>query len=992
MRNFKLIFSAVLFVLINITVSAQKHEAYKIEQYKLSNGLTVILSEDHSLPQAYGAVVVCAGSINDPVDATGLAHYLEHMLFKGTQNMGTTNWEKEKPYYEKALELYDELYATKDKKQRESLQKEINKISLQQSNYVIPNEYSKLLSEIGTDGINAGTGYDYTTYYSKFPAVQIEKWLTFYSNSFQNPVFRGFQAELETVYEEYNMYKDRHYERFNEEIQQHVFPTSPYGRPIIGLGEHLKNPSLRKLIDFYQTYYVPENMALVISGNININEVKPHIENTFGKWENKKLTATQPDIKEASFKGRKEITIRNAPNEMVQLVYRTVPSNHPDKNILDVCDNLLNNGQTGLLDQLIIDGTFVIVNTSNGAYKNDGVMTLAAIPNPQAFYKGSINPMGITTIEQYNTYIRELDRARIIAIEETEKKMITALQRLSNGSFSDQLLDGVKSMLINQYIRMQEFNNNKLMYLVNTFANNIDIKEYTDYINKINAITKDDIVQVAKKYFGKNYMVFVTKYGKGKTEKLEKPNVDPLEFNATGESVFAKEFRAIKSPELNPHYVNFEKDAEKLQLKNGDSFYFSKNPVNDIFSLVIRFDIGTELMKELNYVYLLNYGGAGGFTPQIFKTLLSNLNCSYSISATESYLTINLSGPEKNFKQATELLSLLINQPIVYQNNVSAAMERERILRRYEKSDAESIIDALNSYIMYGEKSPYIDRLTLKAVGQIKTQEIIMAFQQACKYSATVFCSGNWISGMQARAAFEQTVQLNKSPLKGDSPFIRPKANITENTIYFVHSSDLKQSQMRVFANEGAYDISQNPLINAFNFYFSGSFNGLMLQEIREKRSMAYYANANYVHASLSGKDSHFEGELQTQSDKTNSTIDAFWSILRDMPKYTERMQAIKNYLTWSSILQTPSFRAVGIYIDYYNRIGYVEDPVKSNIEAYENLEFEDIVKFWINNIKDKPMAMAIVGDKSRVNLKELSKYGKLVEINPDKLFSKDEE
>lgn len=970
---------------------AQKYEVPKVEQYKLNNGFTVILCEDHTLPQAFGAVVVRAGSKDDPTDATGLAHYLEHMMFKGTQNMGTIDWEKEKPHYEKVLELYDQLGKTTNKKQRDELQLQINQASLEQAKYIIPNEYPKLLAEIGGNGINAGTSFDYTTFHSIFPAVQIEKWLTFYSNSFQNPVFRSFQAELETVYEEYNMYKDRTNERVREEIMKNVFPTTPYGRPIIGFGEHLKNPSLNKLIDFYNTYYVPNNMALVLCGDFTINDVKPHIEKTFGKWEHKNLP-TKSEDKEAPFKGRKEVTIKLAPYESVQLVFRTISMSDPDNTVLDICQTMLRNGQTGFLDQFLTDGVFTSASAYNNSLKNEGIMVLQASPNPQSFYKGTINPMFINSANEYKAYIRELERARIIGIEETEKKLIESLQRLADGTFTDQMLDGVKKQLINSYIVRLESNTSKATQLMQMFIYNADLSEFTNYVDKVNAITKNDVMRVAKKYFGKDYMAFIIKRGKSKPEKLEKPKVEPLEFPATGQSKFAQEFRNTKSPEPNVRFVDFQNDAQSLTLKNGDTFYYSKNPVNDIFSFTIRFDIGTGTMKELNYGYLMNYAGGGGFNAQTLKLQLNNLNCFYNVSVDESYVNITLTGPEKNFKQAANLISLLINKPTIYQNIVSSVMERERISRQYEKLESEFINDALVEYISYGDKSSYIDRMTLKAIGQIKSEEIIMAFKQACTYSATVFCSGSWTSAEQAKALFESSVQLADKPTKGNAPFLRPKADIAENTIYFVHVSDSKQSQIAVLGNQAPYQIAQDPIISAFNFYFSGGFNGLMLQEIREKRSMAYGASAGYIRAALPEKNSYFRGEMSTQDDKTNGAVGIFWNLLRNMPQHPERISSVKEYLTWTTVLQTPGFRSVGSYIDRTKRIGYTEDPAISNFKAFEALTFDDIIKFWTNNIKDNKIAFAIVGDKSRINLKELEKYGKVIEISPSKLFSQDEE
>lgn len=978
-------FLLVFFVLANaIGVFAQRYEVPKIEQYKLQNGLTVILCEDHSLPQAYGKVAVKAGAVDEPMDATGLAHYLEHVMFKGTQNMGTRDWEKEKPVYEKVLALYDELGNAKNKKDIDAIQQKINETSIQQSAYVIPNEYTRLLSEIGGSGVNANTGYDHTQYLSYFPAAQIEKWLTFYSNSMQNPVFRSFQAELETVYEEYNMYQDMVYSRIGDEMRKVIFPTSPYGRSVIGFPEHLKKPSLNKLIDFYNTWYVSNNMALILVGDFNSEEVKPMIERTFGTWKSKDLPK-RIEIKETPFKGRQVVNLKIAPAESVNVTYRTVPFSNEDTDILDICGRLLNNGQTGYLDRLSAEGVFTSASAGNSSLNQQGVFSLSATPNLQHFYRGNVD------ITSFQEYMRELNRASIVALEESEKELMSAIEILTDGNFTEKALEGVKEMMINSHINMLESIGAKGDALSSIYFNSGNPADLVTKIDHIKAITKDDVIRVAKKYFGKDYVVFIMKRGSTKPSKLEKPTIKPLEFHPEGESAFAKQFRAMPSPKADVRFVDFEKDAEKMQLKNGDEFIYSKNPVNDIFSLSIRFDVGTGVMKELKYAYLMNYAGAGGFNVQSLKAQMNALNCRYSISADLSYLYVSLSGPESSFSAATNLISLLINNPKIDRNIVSSIMSREDYSRRMEKEEADDISGALLSYVLRGDKSPYLDRLSLKALGQLTPETLLNAFKKASTYSATIFCSGNWESGSEAKALFEDKVQLAEKPVKGNSPYIIDFNKINENTIYFVHSSNAKQSQIKIFANGKPYDLNDNPIMSAFNNYYSGSFNGIIMQEIREKRSMAYGASASYNKGMKPGKETYFTAEMSTQDDKTNAAIDVLMSLIRDMPQYADRMGSIKEYLTWSGVFGMPGYRGKGSYIESNERLGYTEDPLKNSLKAYEAMQFNDIVKFWQENIKDKPMAITIVGDKSRVNLKELAKYGKVVEYKIDDLFSKEE-
>ena len=232
-----------LFSLIAGTIPAQI-DPLKVETYKLDNGLTVYLNADHTMPMIHGMVLVKGGGKRDPKDATGIAHYFEHIMFKGTNQLGTINYGGEKPYLDSISILYDDLGKTKDEKKRIEIQQEINRISIKAADYAIPNEFNKILSEMGGKGVNASTGYEYINYYNSFPSNQIEKWLEVYSHRFIQPVFRLFQSELETVYEEKNMYADDALNTFFEKFMEKFYKNSPYGQQtILGSSEHLKTPN-----------------------------------------------------------------------------------------------------------------------------------------------------------------------------------------------------------------------------------------------------------------------------------------------------------------------------------------------------------------------------------------------------------------------------------------------------------------------------------------------------------------------------------------------------------------------------------------------------------------------------------------------------------------------------------------------------------------------------------------------------------------------------
>ncbi len=962
-------------------------EKPKVEQYQLSNGLTIILQEDHRLPKVEGFVVTRAGSINDPADATGLAHYLEHMMFKGTTEMSTVDWEKEKPHYEKIVALYDQLGTTSDKKQREAIQQQINEESLKASQYTIPNELTKLLDNIGGLGVNAGTTYDFTLYYSGFPSSQVERWLTIYSHMFINPVFRGFQAELENVYEEYNMYSDRAMEQLNDEVRKNVFKKTPYGRPVIGYGDHLKNPSLTKLREFFDTYYVPGNMALVLCGDIDVAAVKPMIEATFGKWAAKAVPqqAMQP---EDPFKGREFMKLKLGSYDMTQVYFRGVSTSDKDDMILDICSALLSNGQSGLLDELSMEGKVMYAGCSNSSQKNSGVVTLQLVPNAQAYYEGQ-DMSTITTAEEYKSAMRQLDLARGKAIADGEKILLAQAKRIADGDFPEWLLTSVKNTLMNNFIRRQESVSSRAQILAMYFSNNMKIEDYVNYVDQVNAITKEDVVRVAKKYFTTNYMVFQIAPGSAKKNNIEKPGYKSLEFpNAEKSSTFAESVYKMATPEQKIPYIDFSNDIKSSTLKNGTALCYTPNRVNNFFTLTLRYGVGVQKNKLLNYIGLLNSGAAGAWSAQEFKAKLANLNASLSVRADDSYTYITVNGIDESFTRVLPLVNAFLNNTVLYQNQVSRYAESARYQRKHELEDPETISSALNHYIMYGKESDYIDRPSLQELRKMKSTDLVVAFKQATQYEATFFYTGT-ISQTQLEQQLEQGLRMPANPLKSDGLILKEKNKVAENTVYLVNESSL-QAQVRLFAIGKPFELKDQVNITAFNTYFSNGFTGLVMQELRENRSLAYGAGAGYVSPQLPGKPSYFYGVVQTQSDKIPVAMETFMGLIRNMPEKADRMANLKQYLKLSAV-NRPDFREYATYIEDAKRLGYTEDPLKTLLPKYEALQFSNIADFWSQDIKSLPIATMIVGNKKQMNLKDLEKYGKIIEIKTKDLFSKEE-
>lgn len=495
----KFLILACITTLFSVSLFAQLN----VIQYKLDNGLTVILNPDKNQSTISGAVAVNTGSKNDPSDATGISHYLEHLLFKGTTELGTTNYKTEKVHLDSIYYFYDELAKTKGEEKRDAIQQRINYHSIKASQYTVPNEFDKLLKSIGSTGINASTNNDLTIYYNTFPSHQAQKWLNIYAHRFLNPVFRSFQSELEVVYEEKNRAMDNLQIRIFEAYNREFYRNHPYGdKTTLGTTEHLKNPSLKKMYDYYKTYYVANNMALILSGNFEIETIKPFIKENFGKLK----TGIIPKNKTApptAFLGKKLVKKRITPIKVGIYGFRTVPQFHEDEAPLVVADYLLqNDANTGFIDELTVNNKIMMAFSFSDQMDEAGNQTFIIIPK--------------VFVQSFN---------------KVEKLLFSQLDKLKNGSCSDQLLTLVKNEIYkNNQLEIEDIQN-RVYLMASAFRADLTWKELNQKLESVKKVTKEDIQRVAKQYFGENYLAIHSRTGFPKKEKLDKPAFQALKIN-----------------------------------------------------------------------------------------------------------------------------------------------------------------------------------------------------------------------------------------------------------------------------------------------------------------------------------------------------------------------------------------------------------------------------------------------------------------------------
>ncbi len=946
-------------VLLTSLVFAQSNPL-DVEQYKLKNGLTVYLNVDKSQPNVFGMIAVKGGSKRDPEDATGIAHYFEHIMFKGTDKLGTVDYKSEKVFLDSIEIMYDKLRATKDLTEREKISLKINDLSIKAAQFAIPNEFDKVITKMGGKGINAFTAQDMIAYHNYFPADQFEKWCEVQSDRFIHPVFRLFQSELETVYEEKNRSMDNQFMKLFEEINKSLYKGHPYENTVLGTVEDLKNPSLRKMKEYFQTYYVANNMALILVGNFDKEKVKPIIEQKFGIWRTGKIPKMK-DYPLQNINGRKLITKRYTPIKVGILAFRTVPKGHSDELAMEVIDNILtNSSQTGLLDKL---------------YTDNKIMMAGVMPFQQYDLGSNIIFFVPKLIGQ--------------SLKKVEKMILEEVEKVKNGEFSDEMLKAVKVNLKKNFNKKLEDANSRGYYIMDAFLTNEKWDKILKYSAEVDKLTKDDIVKIANKYYGENYIALYSKTGFPKKHKLAKPKYKPIiPKNGEKKSDFAKRIEKMPVSPDKPMFIDFGKDVVFEDIAKNVHYYYTENKINDIFSIKIKFGKGTYENPKLDQAiaYFSNLGtDKHNFTD--FKKELQKNGASIYASVDDNYTTISIDGLEENFDATLKLANELLTNMKADDKQLKKLSREEKMGRKMEKKDTYNLSDALFQYALYGNKSDYLRRLKIDDIKKLTSSELIADLNDAFSYEAEIHYVGKRNSKFVKDKILKNLIIKNN--LKDTkSPHIFARKEFKERTIYLIDDPKLVQSNISFYQEGDIINKKDIPTAKAFNEYFGGGMYSLVFQEVREFRSLAYSAWARYFNPKLFGYKSYFKGSIGCQADKTLEAIEVFNNLVTHMPEKPQRLDIIKDALEKSVNSYRPSFRQLSNSVSKWQKQGYKDDPRKIYIKEYKNINFSDITDFYKQNLNKHPLNIFIIGDAKRFNKEELSKYGKLIEISKKDIFN----
>ncbi len=952
----------MLFASCSNLFAAQNTKALEVKEHKLKNGLTVWLNEDHSQPKVFGAVVVKAGAKDCP--DTGIAHYFEHMMFKGTDKIGTVDYDAEKTLLDSIALKYDELAATEDEAARSQIQKEINELSIRSSDYVIPNEFNRLISKYGGSGLNAATSYDATIYFNTFSPQYMSQWAEINSERLLNPVFRLFQSELETVYEEKNMYGDFIGGPVMDRLLARYFAPHPYAYPIIGSTKNLKNPRLTEMRKFFEEYYVASNMGLILSGDFDTEAVLPVLEKTFsrirpGEAPKHDIVALPP------FKGKEKMKIK-FPVPLVKAMgmgFRGVPANHEDQVALAVAVNMLNNANgTGFLDKLMVDRKIMASMAMNESMNEAGILAVAVIPKLM-----------------FQTY------------GGAEKLVWKEINRVKEGDFSDEIFNSLKQEQRRQYASNLENIDSRARIMMSLYSQGKSWEDYLQEVSGIDALTKEDVVRVARKYFSENYLCVTKTTGKYPKDNLTKPDFSPIvPKNSEASSEYAKQLEQLPVQEVKPRFIDFQKDVETVSLTPLATLYATANPVTDIFTLNLVYQVGTleqpKLMHLANYLQFL---GTDSLSFHEFRTRLQVLGSTISFDATDKQFFMRITGFDKHFKETVQLAGDFIRHVKADDKQIRQVINDAKVTEKAFFESSDNIANALLEKVKYGEQSRFLTKLSLSEVKKLKGKELLDAFVQVRQTECDLLYCGT-LPVAQVREEIEASLPLKEITVAVNAPYHRDAKKYDKPTVYFMDMPTASQSIVYGYAKgEVTDDAWSRHAARLFSVYFGGDMSSLMFQEIREFRSLAYRVSGRYILPphKLEGKAGEFVSMLSTQSDKTLDALGIMNSLIHEMPEKEERISTVKQSIVNQVNNDFPSFREVPEKVAGFRRNGFDNDPSEALLSGISDMDMKDIIRFYRHNVRLKPVVYVIVGNSRRIDMKQLETYGNVIRLRKKDIY-----
>jgi predicted Zn-dependent peptidase len=740
-------------------------------------------------------------------------------------------------------------------------------------------------------------------------------------------------------------------------VQQQFYKKHPYRNTTLGSVEHLKNPSLVRMYDFYHTYYVPNNMAVIISGDIDIEQTIALIDREFSLWQPKKLPK-QAKWKEPKIKEVERVEVSYSGEKYVLLAFRTAPRTHKDSEALQILDMILDNSTAGLINLNLNQQQRV---RSAGSYPwqhNDyGAQYLWGIPKQDQ------------------------------TLKEVEDLLLEQIELIKTGQFEDWIIPAIVTDFKKSHKQRLEGNGPRVALMRDSYLSFEKWDHSVATLKRLGKLRKKDIVNVAKRYFKDGYVAGYRRDGQVDIPPIDKPPIEKIDIDPSRQSAFSAEITALVYEEIEPSYVVPGRDYVKEDLQSGIRLYHARNPLNDLFSFEISIDLGTLTEKRMAVARdLLDKSGTPRFASADLKKEWYKLGTDFSFNVNDQQTTISISGLGENFAASLALLVASLNQPTTDDATLNELKDIIITKRADALKDQRTIHRALYRYHRLGDQAYYRRVLSNEQVQELTRNELLELIGSLLSYEQTLSYTGT-LSMVDLKQVLAEHYPLPQQPAATPPRQVLENNRPAQTQIYFFHK-EMAQALVRIEFGGVTYSAPLEPSVELFNDYFYGGMAGIVFQEIREARALAYSVGALYYNGSQKGDYNLMIGAMGTQADKTPEAVGALAGLLDDLPVSPERFAAAQASVLSKYRTERLGFRQIlGSVRDWEHKEVPI-DPRPWRFERIQDADLEQVLEFHRQHIGKRPKMISIIGDKSKMDMEALGQIGEIVELELEDLFA----
>ena len=770
---------------------------------------------------------------------------------------------------------------------------------------------------------------------------------------------RLFHTELETVYEEKNMTMDSDGRKIWESMFADLFKKNTYGtQTTIGKAEHLKNPSIKNVLNYYHTYYVPNNMALCIAGDFDPDATIKLIDEKFSVLRPKEIPLYTPAVEE-EITEPSIITVTGPESEEVVIGFRFNGINSPDADYLTLVDKILYNQTAGLIDlnlnqqQKVLDGGSMLV-----------------------------------MMKDYSAHMLSGKPREGQTLEEVKELLLNQLELLKEGKFHDWLLEAAINDLKIEQLKLYENNKGRVEAYVDSFIWGMAWQEHVSQFERLQNITKEGLVAFGRKHYGSNYVSVYKAHGVTESEaKIQKPLITPLTVNRNTASPFAEKLLAQKSEKTEPCFLDYTKDIEFFDVNSSIKLHYLQNRENELFSLYYVFDIGKNNSKNIELALdYLSYLGTSALKPAEFNGELYKIGASFSAFTSDNYVYLKLSGLQKNSSAAIRLLENLLvdTEPDeTTLEKLKAGIVKEREDDKLSKK--KILFEAMANYAKYGPVSPFTNVLSNEELEKISSGELLEEIQNLLHYRHRVLYYGPDASS----TVLTELRSVRHYPESFKSvPTSDPYKDLEQlDNLVYVADYDMTQAEVMLLTKDERYDPAMVPLVTLFNEYYGGGMSSVVFQELREAKALAYSVFSVFKSPKQQKEHNYIVSYIGTQADKLPEALDGINTLMNELPKSPELFDSAQTGILQK--ISTERLTRTEVLFNYEEavRLGHDYDIRKDIYRDVATMSLEDIEKFHKAHFKNKKHVMLVLGKRENLDMETLRKYGTIKELSLNEIF-----